>query len=107
MTVRIAERRQSIRMPAAYSAVVRDRRGRTLAKGRAANISESGVYLLVRAARVPGPDEHVLLELELPAVTARARHQDMRTVHYTCRVVHSQDLGHLTGMGIQMLSKID
>ena len=106
MTVRTAERRQSIRMPAAYPAVVRDRRGRTIAKGRAANISENGVYLLVRVARVAEPDETVFLELELPAVTARARRQETRIVNYSCRIVHCLEMGNLTGMGVQMLTKI-
>ena len=51
MAVRTAERRRSMRVAAAYQALVRDRRGKFVARGRTANISHNGVFVVVHARK--------------------------------------------------------
>ena len=48
MIVRTVERRRSVRMPAAFPAMLLDSSGRTIAQGRTANISETGVFVITR-----------------------------------------------------------
>ncbi len=83
-----------------------DRKGKLLARGRTANISENGVFLLVNACRVVDTEEQVLLELTLPSASGRTRPNAKRVVRYRCRVVHSRPLGHLAGIGVEFLTKI-
>ena len=68
MTVRTAERRQNTRSSAAYCAILRDHRNRAeLGRGRTADISEGGVYVLVRSnSKIP---EHgnLCVSLTVPA----------------------------------------
>ena len=106
MTVRTAERRRSARSPAAYPAVVYNRRGRILARGRTANISENGVSLVVRPHGSPLPKE-ILLGLRLPAIpTARSRRPASRTVSYRARIVWTRAIAQLLGLGIEFLEKV-
>lgn len=106
MSLRIQEKRHSLRAPAAYPAILMDRKGKPLARGRTANISENGVFLLVNSCRAVNPGEYVLLGLTLPSISTRARPDAKRVVHYRCRVVHSRPLGHLVGIGVEFLTKI-
>ena len=94
-------------MPAAYPAVLRDRRGRILAQGRAADISENGVFLLVRTRRTLAGAERLHVELVVPLTASiRNRRQGTRTVRYVCRVVHTRLLGQWVGVGLEFLSKL-
>ena len=107
MTVHTAERRRSVRVPATYPAIVRDRRGRTLTRGRTANISEHGVLLISRRREGLLPDQKIVLELTIPAApTTRCRRQPTRTVRYRCRIVRTQTIGQLVGLGIEFLRKL-
>ena len=108
MTVRTAERRRSVRLAAAYPAIVRDRRGRILARGRTANISEKGVFVIARRrAGPPPPQEDISVELTIPAArTLRSRRQAVRTVRYRGRIARTQPIGQLIGLGIEFLEKL-
>jgi hypothetical protein len=106
MSIRVQEKRQSLRVPAAYPAVVLDRKGHALARGRTANISENGVLVLVNPRREIVPEETVILELSVPSTSSRTRDNARRVVRYRCRVVHIQRLGHLLGVGVEFLAKI-
>ena len=100
-----ANRRRSVRVPAAYPAVIKDLRGQVLARGRTANISETGVLVLARRKEGPPPLQEVLVELIVPALSTQARPDATRTVEYHSRIVRTEVLGPLVGMGIEFLEK--
>jgi len=107
MTVWTAERRRSVRVPAAYPATVHDGRGRILTRGRTANISEHGVLLITPRRDGLLVDQQVAVELTVPAApAARPRRQATRTVRYHCRIARTQPLGQLLGLGIEFLRKL-
>lgn len=106
MTVRTAEKRSGIRSAASYPAVVADRHGRIIARGRTANISAGGVFII---GRYHGQFacERVQIILTVPSASSNpSRPQATRTVIYNCRVVRTQNLGHLLGLGLQFLEKL-
>ena len=106
MMVRVEEKRHSIRMPAAYPVVVRDRRGNLLARGRTANVSEVGAYVLARGGRRVAEGQLALIELVLPASPLCRSRNQTRTVVYTCRIIRCEDLGSMIGLGVQLLEKL-
>ena len=107
MAVRTAERRRSNRLAAAYTAVVTDQRGRVLARGRTANISENGCFVIARRREGPPPRQCATIEMVLPAAGAtRPGRTATRTILYHCRIIRTQPLGQLVGMGIELLDKI-
>ncbi|NLW86313.1 MAG: PilZ domain-containing protein [Planctomycetes bacterium] len=106
MTMRTAERRVNLRMPAAHPAMLSDSQGRPVAQGRTANISQNGAMVLVNARRTITTDEKLRLELHLPALSDRPKRRQLRVVVYTCRVVHVQPVGQMLGVGIELLDKI-
>ena len=95
-------------MAAAHPALIRTCRGHFLARGRTANISETGVFIIARCPDGPPRDEEVVVEIELPsaAATARGRRPGTREVRYRCRVVRTRTLGHLVGLGVEFMEKI-
>jgi hypothetical protein len=75
---------------------------REIARGRTANISESGVLVLVRnTGRFPDSVE-VFAELTIPADPAAGT---LRNVTYRCRIVRRQELGAMMGLGLEFLEK--
>jgi len=104
MNLRTAERRCSCRMAAAHSAVLSDRRDRTvLAMGRTANISENGILLVVRqSGRIP-TDGEVCVRLTVPANPLTG---DKRQVAYRCRIIRRQEMGNMLGLGLEFLKKL-
>jgi c-di-GMP-binding flagellar brake protein YcgR len=106
MLSQTTERRRSIRVPAVYPVVIRDRRGKVLGRGRTANISESGVFAMV-SGRISPRANQVVVELTVPAHgDAQPRRGDCRTVCYRCRVVRLQAMGRLLGIGVEFLEKL-
>ncbi len=106
MSVRIAERRRSPRAHAAYPAVLTDQRGQTVARGRTANISEHGLFLVVSGNISSQTGEDVIAKILVPSLAAHARGNETRTVIYDCRVVRRQALGQLVGLGIEFRKKL-
>jgi len=107
MLTRVEEKRRHARAAAAYPAAIRDRRGRVLARGRTANISESGVFVVAKIGRVPPVGQEIIIDLTVPAVPAScSRRPASRTVCYRCRVVRAQRLGNLAGLGVEFLEKL-
>ena len=106
MTVHVDEKRRSVRMPAAYPVVVRDRRGRLLARGRTANMSESGVYVLARAGRAVSEGQSARIEMVLPTSPHCRSRNETRTVVYTCLITRCEDVGSMIGLGIQLIEKL-
>jgi hypothetical protein len=107
MTVMVRERRGTLRVAAAYPVVVRDRRGRIIAKGRTANISQSGIYLILPARTEITPGASFNLELSLPGIDNRGNLGARRTVNYRGRVVRVDPLGQLLGTGIELQRKLN
>lgn len=101
MTIRIAERRRSVRIPAAYPTLVADPHGRFLARGRTANISEHGLFVIVSTPAPPPSGEEVVVELSVPAPN-----DDTRTVTYSCRIARRQAVGQLIGLGVEFARKL-
>lgn len=107
MTVHVAERRRSVRTTAAYPVSICDRRGRVLSRGRTANISENGVFVLVGNSRALPLSGQVFLQITVPDASGRQFRRDAsRTVRYACRIVRSQSLGRFVGMGIEFVRKL-
>ena len=102
VTIRAAERRRSIRESAAYPAVIADRHGRFIARGRTANISEQGAFVLADAQSLK-LQQVVLVELSLPSLK---RPDARRVVTYACRIARRQQIGQLVGVGVEFLQKI-
>ena len=107
MTVTTAERRRDTRTAAAFAVTVCDRRRRLLARGKTANISEAGVFIVVHPSGKPfdPPPKQVLVELTLPALTGNSKRPTTRAVVYLCRVVHTIQLGQMVGLGLQFIEK--
>ena len=107
MSVRSEERRRDFRAPAAHAATIMDARGRVIARGRSANISENGVMIIIRSnSSLDGLGE-VLVELTLPGVSKKdVIHGETRTVRYRCRVARVQTLGQLVGLGMEFMEKL-
>jgi len=94
-------------MAAAHPARIWSRRGRVLAQGRTANISENGVFIIARCPKQPPMEGEAFVEIQLPTVTpARGRRQRTRSVRYRCRIVRIRTLGHLVGLGVELIEKI-
>jgi len=102
LTIRLAERRRSVRLSAAYPATLTDGHGRFLAKGRTANISEGGAFVLANANSLQ-PEQVVVVELSIPAP---GRSPNRRVVTYACRIARRQALGQLVGVGVEFLRKL-
>jgi hypothetical protein len=102
MTVRLAERRRSVRSTAAYATLLVDPRGRVLARGRAANISEHGLFIIVSTSDPPEEGKVALVEITIPSSVAGGT----RIVVYSCRIVRRQELGQLVGLGVEFREKL-
>lgn len=98
--------RQAIRMPAAYPVAVY-RRGRLLARGRTANASPDGVFIVIDTLADLSPGGQVVLELRLPSASPSVKGPRCgRTVVYLCRIVHARPMGQLAGLGLQFVKKL-
>ncbi len=94
-------------MPAAYPVALFDRRGRMLARGRTANISETGCFIIIHARAALPADGQARIEMVLPSASARPGRPDAtRTVLYACRIARRQAIGQMTGLGIELLRKL-
>ena len=77
-----------------------------MARGRTANFSENGMYVLARAYKRVLPSQDLRIELTLPNSSLCHSRRDVRVVVYTCRVARCEDLGSMTGFGVQLLKKL-
>jgi hypothetical protein len=104
MTVRTAERRRNSRLPAAFRAIVRDRRGRMLARGRTANISENGVFVMLGRSIPADVNDTLMVEMTVPADPIAGTR---RLVTYRCRIVRRQQMGNMLGLGLSFTQKLN
>ena len=104
MVTGLQERRLSTRVTAAHGVIVRDLEGRLLARGRTADISERGVFVLADSHPALQVDWEILAELCVPAL-ARGR-SGSRTVTYRCRVARLLPIAQLTGLALEFLGRV-
>ena len=94
-------------MSAAHSGLLSDRQGRTVLRGRTADISENGVFFVARRPRRDLLDRELILRMELPSgAEGRTRQKATRTVQYLCRVTHVRPLGPMAGLGLAFIRKL-
>lgn len=104
MSVRIAERRRSVRVEGVYPAVIYDETGGVIGRGRTGNLSESGVFIITRRRKGLLQAEKMFVEMTVPAAgKTHGRRNVARTVRRTCRLVRTQVLGQLLGLGIEFV----
>lgn len=102
-----AERRLSQRVPAVHRAAVLDKRGHALALGRTSNLSADGVLLILPWREELASAEELVVELELPKVAhGHVRRGQRRKVRYRGRVVRTQEIGQLLGVGLHFIEKL-
>ena len=107
MSVRTAERRRVPRAPATFPAILYDRRGRLLARGRTADISECGALITDRGSRGKPQTSQAVLEMTLPSTSRLPnKRTPTRTVRYVCRIVRAQRLGPLLSLGVEFIEKL-
>jgi hypothetical protein len=106
--VQTAERRRCRRVAAAHAVDLFTRRRGLIAHGRTANISETGVFVIVDGRSAIPRGGEVCITICIPASsTSCGRRDQFRTVSYTCRIARVQALGNLLGLGLEFLSKLD
>ena len=103
--VQLAQKRRDPRVSAAFQVRILSPRGSVLAQGRAANISEHGLFVILYCnVHLPA---QILLEMALPSAAAHPdRRHATRLVAYTARVVREQVLGNLIGVGLELMEKM-
>ena len=106
--IQITDRRRSMRIAAAYPVSLCDEQWRILARGRTANISDTGVSVVADARRgVPDSGTlHVEITLPIEGAVVSGRRQ-MCIARYVCRIARTQQLGNLMGLGLDFDSKFD
>jgi len=103
-----AERRSTARASVAHPVLICNRRGRVLGRGRTGNISENGVFVVVPEPGALARSGQLVIRIELPSTRqARNGRNATRQVSYLARVVHSQSLGQMLGLGLEFLQKLD
>lgn len=100
------DRRAGFRMSAAYPVSLYDRRGRLLMRGRTVNISENGVFVITQLRLDLPATRGVRVEVMVPSHGDNGRRPESRKVLYSCRVVRTQSIGQLVGLGIKFLRKL-
>jgi len=107
MRTRTAERRHSPRIAAVHPMAVRTPDGRVLVRGWTVNISESGVFVVANGHRSLPQMKEVVVEMTVPASSpnGRERGEVKRVIRYVGRIVRTQRLGKLIGLGIEFLKK--
>ncbi len=104
MPTKTAERRRNIRCSAAYFAVLRDHRNRKeLCRGRTADISESGVLVVVHDTDKIPQAGNVCVSITIPADPVAGT---KRQVIYRCKIARRSVMGNMVGLGLEFLSKL-
>ena len=106
MNLSLLDQRQGVRASSAYAVRMNDLDGRALGQGRTANISENGVLVLVNVVEDLEVDEQVLLDMILPGSLGVNGQGAARQVTYHARVANVRYIGHLLGVGLELLSKV-
>ncbi len=101
-----ANRRNSDRLPATYNATVCDTNGEVLAKGQTSNISDGGVFVVATSRNGLAIADRLILQLELSDSRSRPRSRTTK-MKYLVRLVRVRSIGHLYGLGLQFLDRLE
>ena len=100
--------RHRLRSAAAHLVLISDRRGRNVVRARTAELGHTSLSCVTEARRALGLKDVVTVEIHLPSSrSARRRHDSRRTVRYLGRIVETQEIGHLVGLGVELIQKLD
>lgn len=102
----VAGRRCHTRFSATYSVLVRDLDGRIVARGRTANVSVTGIFVIAPIEEVPGLNEELLVEVALPRSPEPGDNRRPRKAHYLARVIRIRQIRQLVGLGMELLEKL-
>jgi len=105
MPPRAREKRRSQRRSLASPAVVLDDQNHVLARGRTANVSEHGAFVVAEHRPDLVEGQQVIVEMTVPSLSAKKR-KSSPTVRYKCRIVRIRTLGKLMGIGLELLAKL-
>lgn len=106
MAILTAERRSHVRIPAAYAAKLFSRKGDLIGCGRVTDTSESGAFILFsQHGKIP-PSGQIRVDMLLPAARGNAAAGDVRKVCYLCRIVRTERLGQMVGVGVALMRKL-
>jgi len=102
---RVQDRRLHHRAVEALHVLLRDARGREIGRGKTANISEGGVYVVLRSARgLPQVGCAVQVEVSFPAAGVGGR--GSRNVRYSATIVRTVPMGPWVGVALEFISKL-
>ena len=105
-----ADRRCSVRMSEACTAVItnKNRRGCVIVRGRTTDVSESGVFVVGVGQGDCLDAKSVVLEMTVPAAgPRRTGRRPTRQVRYLARIVRIQKIGHMLGVGLTFVRKLN
>lgn len=102
---RTRERRNSVRVPGSYCVQLWDGHGRVVGRGRTANISQHGVFVLMPGGRMPAVGQTLELAMDLPLAPDRQR--VTRTVRYLARVARVEPMGQWRGIALELGQKLE
>jgi len=104
MARKVGQRRRGQRAGTSAPTILRDSARRFVTRCTATNISETGVFLMVRAQPDLPREGEVFVEIALPE--GKGRDAIRRTAVYCCRIVRTQQIGQLVGLGMEFVQKL-
>lgn len=99
-------RRQHGREDAQRGIVLRDQTGAVLGRGRTLNVSDSGMFAVVDIQSAPELNTEVLLDICLPGSVVSDGRTGSQHAHYVARVVRTEDVDGLIGVGLKLVEQI-
>jgi len=80
--------------------------GEVACKGQTINVSDCGIFALVDLAEVPEVDTKFLLEVDLPSTISENGSRQRQTAHYVARLVRTEQIDELIGLGMELTERI-
>ncbi len=99
-------RRRHERRDARYAVVLRDTDGVVLGKGQTVNISDGGTFAVIDVPEVPEVDSRFLLEIDIPPIVADDGSLQRQTAHFVARLVRTEHVDELIGLGMEFVERI-
>lgn len=106
MAKQILSRRRHERVEARYAVILRDQAGDVLARGQTVNVSDGGVFAVIDLDEVPEVETRFLLEVDLPSILTTDGSRERQTAHYVARVVRTEQIDEMIGLGMELTERI-
>ena len=107
MAKQILSSRRHERVEARYAVILRNADGDVLGHGQTVNVSDGGVFAVIDLADVPEVDTTFLLEVDLPSILASNGDRQRQTAHYIARLVRTEQIDELIGLGMELTERIN